>query len=331
MTNADNYNDTYSGIATGEPLSAATMTAALNTKEKVANKQVDSTDAAGTLTGSSSDSYYPSSKLVGKNLDTLNTTISTGLSGKQDKIGAGTASDILTKTTTAGTLGTLTKTTSVAAAASASDSKIPTEKAVATVISALGVSGKEDTSNKATSITNSNKNDETKYPTLGAVTAWVADATSAVTTLIDALLPKGTILAMESMAYYNGASSEFRDKWKVCNGTNDTPNLQHKFLRGLQSGDTTISGGVDSVTLAAANLPSHAHTVNDQGHSHNIKIWGRSGDSGSGGSWVGTGDTIHTTETTTTGITVTGGGGSPQTAVSLLPSYYAVIYIMKIN
>ncbi|MDR1452503.1 MAG: hypothetical protein LBJ25_00800, partial [Candidatus Margulisbacteria bacterium] len=82
MTNAGNYSDTYTGITKGAPLSAATMTAALNTKEKVANKQVSSTDdTADTLTANSSDSYYPSAKLAGKNLDALR-------NDKQDKLAA---------------------------------------------------------------------------------------------------------------------------------------------------------------------------------------------------------------------------------------------------
>ncbi|GBR75669.1 hypothetical protein NO2_0319, partial [Candidatus Termititenax persephonae] len=77
MANAGDYNDgtdtdftgaTYK-ISTNEKISAEGMRNALHTKEKVANKQVDSTDATGTLTASSSDTYYPSSRLAGRNLD----------------------------------------------------------------------------------------------------------------------------------------------------------------------------------------------------------------------------------------------------------------------
>jgi hypothetical protein len=163
---ADNYTDTtdtnFKGIVegvtynieVGKHLSAEGVRNALHTKENVENK----TDTMDT-TNSSSSAQYPSVKAVytaletkenaANKTDTMDATNSssnaqypsvkvvyTALAGKQDKITAGTASDILTKTETAGTLGTLTKTTVVAAAASASDDKIPTEKAVATAVAA---------------------------------------------------------------------------------------------------------------------------------------------------------------------------------------------------
>jgi hypothetical protein len=53
------------------------MRNALYTKEKVTNKQTDSTDTAGTLTASSSDTYYPSSRLVGRNLDKIKSDMTT--------------------------------------------------------------------------------------------------------------------------------------------------------------------------------------------------------------------------------------------------------------
>ncbi|MDR1323922.1 MAG: hypothetical protein LBK68_05740 [Candidatus Margulisbacteria bacterium] len=339
---ANNYTDSYDGIATGAPLSAAKMTAALNTKEKVANKQLYSTDTAATLTASSSsDSYYPSSKLVGKNLDALSTTLSTGLSeintslsGKQNAIPAGTANDILTKTTAVGTLGTLTKTVTLETSmASASDDKIPTEKAVANALAVLGLSGKENTSNKATSIEAANQNDETKYPTIGAVTAW------ATSTLMDILLPAGTIIAMRSTYYYGSASATFKEKWKVCDGQGTTPNLRNLFLRGMAEGGT--EAGSDSVTLAAANLPGHSHTFTGDKETGWIDIV--SGGSSVGGIFSSSSDAksnhisadLSGTDnriafSMTPSGSVTGGGGDPQTAVSIVPKYYAVIYVMKI-
>ncbi|MDR1453631.1 MAG: hypothetical protein LBJ25_06640, partial [Candidatus Margulisbacteria bacterium] len=124
MANASNYSDTYTGITKGAPLSAATMAAALNTKEKVTNKQVSSTDdTVDALTANSSDSYYPSAKLAGKNLDALR-------NDKQDKLAADIAKNIVAYSGTAGTLGTLTRTTTIDTATNASDDSIPTEKAV---------------------------------------------------------------------------------------------------------------------------------------------------------------------------------------------------------
>ncbi|GBR75163.1 hypothetical protein NO1_2201, partial [Candidatus Termititenax aidoneus] len=181
MYMASNYTDTTDAdfttgdynIDTGKNLSAAGVRNALHTKENVANKQVSSAnDTADVLDASSSDDYYPSSKLAGKNFAALR-------SGKQDKIAVGTANDIVAYSgTTAGTFGTLPRVTTLAAATSASDVKIPTEKAVAT---ALG--SKEDSSNKATSITATNKDDAAKYPTIGAVTAWAENSGNKVTSI----------------------------------------------------------------------------------------------------------------------------------------------------
>ena len=55
-------------IDQSKTITAAGMRTALGTKEDVANKQQG---AAGTLTASSSDIYYPSSQLVGENLDVI--------------------------------------------------------------------------------------------------------------------------------------------------------------------------------------------------------------------------------------------------------------------
>ena len=74
----------------------------------------------------------------------VTSAIQTQLNGKQAKIGAGTANNIVAYSGTAGTLNTLTRTTSVRAKASASDTYIPTEKAVAT-----SLEGKYDASNPA--------------------------------------------------------------------------------------------------------------------------------------------------------------------------------------
>lgn len=89
--------------------------------------------SVGTLTrttsvraaGSASDTYIPTEKAV-----------ATALSGKQSNVSAGTANNIVAYSGTEGTFGTLTRTTSVRASGSASDTYIPTEKAVATAVEA---------------------------------------------------------------------------------------------------------------------------------------------------------------------------------------------------
>ncbi|GBR74611.1 phage tail fiber protein [Candidatus Termititenax aidoneus] len=74
--------------------------------------------------------------------------------------------------------------------------------------------------------------------------------------------PVGAILIFSGAAY-SSASANFRTIWKVCDGTNNTPNLVGRFLRGGTSSDFTTGGGADSrsVTITSANLPAHTHGV----------------------------------------------------------------------
>ncbi|GBR74432.1 hypothetical protein NO1_1607 [Candidatus Termititenax aidoneus] len=74
--------------------------------------------------------------------------------------------------------------------------------------------------------------------------------------------PVGAILIFSGSAY-SSASANFKTIWKVCDGTNDTPNLVGRFLRGGSSSDFTTGGGADSrsVTITSANLPAHTHGV----------------------------------------------------------------------
>ncbi|MDR1997724.1 MAG: hypothetical protein LBQ83_05315 [Candidatus Margulisbacteria bacterium] len=115
---ANDYTGNYTGITYGGQMKAQDVTDALNKMEKVEYKTTE-------LSASSTDTQYPSAK-----------TVYTGLSAKQDKIAAGTANNIVAYSGTAGTLNALTRVTGVSAAASALDTAVPTEKAVATALAA---------------------------------------------------------------------------------------------------------------------------------------------------------------------------------------------------
>ncbi|MDR1323239.1 MAG: hypothetical protein LBK68_02255 [Candidatus Margulisbacteria bacterium] len=179
--------------------------------------------------------------------------------------------------------------------------------------------------------------------------------------------PKGTILTFSSEAY-NATSAAFKEIWKICNGTNNTPNLVNKFLRGSTTSGTT--GGADSVTLAEKHIPVHSHglssiSVTGGDHDHTF-----SGTNASGYLPIGEGDAMaqsggmngvftyqngyrwgFTTEVvggrgikfsmtpsgtiskvghthTLSGSTNSYGQGN--TDVPTVPGYYSVIYIMKI-
>ena len=70
----------------------------------------------------------------------------------------------------------------------------------------------------------------------------------------DANVPQGLI------SMWSGSIVSIPSTWALCNGSNGTPDLRDRFVVGAGSsysvGDT---GGVNSVTLTEAQLPSHSH------------------------------------------------------------------------
>ncbi|GBR75991.1 phage tail fiber protein, partial [Candidatus Termititenax persephonae] len=279
-----NYN-----IAREKPLSAAGVRNALHTKENVANKQVSSTnDTADVLDASSSDSYYPSSKLAGKNFAALR-------SGKQDKIAAGTANDIVAYSgTTAGTFGTLPRVTTLETnTTSASDEKIPTEKAVATALSgktqdgdALHKAGSETITGVKTfgtaaeaaepllgkAKTDDATNSGVKFATEAQVYKAVQEIIQTIQSTMQSIdiLPAGTILAVSTGSWAN-AEAAFKNKWKVCDGTGGTPDLRYKFLRGGTTSDPATGDG--KKILSINEMPNHTHRHTHDTHTGHFKLY----------------------------------------------------------
>ena len=60
--------------------------------------------------------------------------------------------------------------------------------------------------------------------------------------------------------------------WVRCDGTNNTPNLTGKFLKGSTTAGST--GGNSTRKLTTANLPTHSHTYSgNTGKEPNHKHW----------------------------------------------------------
>jgi hypothetical protein len=144
--------------------------------------------------------------------------------------------------------------------------------------------------------------------------------------------PKGTILTFSSEAW-SATSAEFKNIWKICNGQNGTPNLVDKFLRGGESSNFITPGGADnqSITLKTTNLPSHSHPVIDPGHKHQFKYNLKNA---SGGVWAYMGFEAQNTggmytDDSKTGIAIGATGDGIPLTIDTVPSYYIVIYIMK--
>ena len=191
------------------------------------------------------------------------------------------------------------------------------------------------------------------FPNLtGAVTASQAELN--LLAGLTSLIPSGVIVM------WSGAVGSIPAGWKLCNGSNSTPDLRDRFIvgSGTDSGgthDIGDSGGANSLALSEANLPSHSHSfsgstgsagshthsVTDPGHTHTTT--GQSyGDSGDGVVATGSYDAAFSNiNSATTGISIgsagahthsvsgTVGNTGSGTAIDNRPAYYSLAFIMK--
>ncbi|MBA3773836.1 MAG: hypothetical protein H0X13_15500 [Ramlibacter sp.] len=117
--------------------------------------------------------------------------------------------------------------------------------------------------------------------------------TNAPSTLDDVQRAHGSFIAqlrdlvhpIGSIIMYDGLTSELPANWKVCDGTNGTPDLRDKFIIGAAvlyplnttggSKDAIVVGHAHSVSISAntgTESGDHTHAVNDQGHTHVTNI-----------------------------------------------------------
>lgn len=85
-------------------------------------------------------------------------------------------------------------------------------------------------------------------------------------------IPSGAIVV------WNGIISNIPVGWKLCDGTNGTPDLRDRFVVGAGSSYSVDAvGGSSAVSLLSPQLPAHSHaatgSANDAGaHAHSISV-----------------------------------------------------------
>lgn len=162
------------------------------------------------------------------------------------------------------------------------------------------------------------------------------------------LIPRGTIVMWHGSSIPGG--------WRLCDGTEGTPDLRARFVVGVgynrHTGDCFTlgtTGGKSSIRLDTRHLPSHSHTIPDPGHSHSIndpghdhklfklqesstdeddsslKIYRRER---AGDRYTQKSTTGITIRSKKTGITATNNTGS-NNSFDMKPPYFALYYIMK--
>jgi len=77
-------------------------------------------------------------------------------------------------------------------------------------------------------------------------------------------VPKDTI------AVWTGTISTIPSGWKLCDGTNGTPDLRTRFPRCVINGITNPGaiGGQATIVLTTAQLPFHNHSFSVPNHEH---------------------------------------------------------------
>ncbi len=69
----------------------------------------------------------------------------------------------------------------------------------------------------------------------------------------------GTI-PLGGIIMWSGSKGNVPDGWKLCDGTDGTPDLRNRFILGAESvNNTGATGGASEIKLSVDNLPSHRH------------------------------------------------------------------------
>jgi hypothetical protein len=143
---------------------------------------------------------------------------------------------------------------------------------------------------------------------------------------VSTTIPTGLI------SLWSGSLGSIPTGYVLCDGTNSTPDLRDRFIIGAGSAYAVAATGGS----ADAILVTHTHTatVTDPGHSHvisNIRL-------PSGGVTGGSSNTppaappdapSTTTQSASTGISVSNASAGTSGTNANLPPYYALAYIMK--
>jgi len=79
--------------------------------------------------------------------------------------------------------------------------------------------------------------------------------------------PPGTIVI------FTGLIANIPSGWNLCDGTLGTPDFRDRFVRGVPTATNPGTvGGLASVTLSIATMPSHIHSISGNNHRHNYPI-----------------------------------------------------------
>ena len=140
--------------------------------------------------------------------------------------------------------------------------------------------------------------------------------------------PKGLIMIWYNPGSTNPTNFDLSPGWSLCDGSNGTPDLRGRFVLGCGQGTGLTNrvinetpGGVETVTLSTAQMPSHTHNFSAR--------WDTSGAGGDVFMQSGW-NSQALTQVPTHNVTIgnTGGDSSSNTTPhENMPPYYVLCYI----
>lgn len=174
--------------------------------------------------------------------------------------------------------------------------------------------------------------------------------TITATTVTATQINGGSMVPIGAIILWSGTVIALPVNWKICDGTNGTPDLRGKFIRGsdervLIGGVANIptvtgtTGGADKVTITGLQVPKHTHQitvrqmpqVNYYGSSETRMVDVLPVNPDFSESIYST--IRHVGPPLAYPTTTPSGAPIPETATPLeiLPSYYSLAYIMRVS
>ncbi|MDR1739565.1 MAG: hypothetical protein LBR45_02265 [Bacteroidales bacterium] len=138
---------------------------------------------------------------------------------------------------------------------------------------------------------------------------------------------KGTI-PVGGIILWSGSVTSLPNGWKLCDGTNGTPDLRGTFVVGYDNGKADYNGigkkgGAETVTLNVNQMPNHNHKIGE-GWYNNAANNSAAGKVVAYQRHSNMGNNAHVADM----FAASAGGG---TAHENRPPYYVLAYIMRIN
>lgn len=152
----------------------------------------------------------------------------------------------------------------------------------------------------------------------------------------------GAMVPVGGIIMWSGAANALPVNWKICDGTNGTPDLRGKFIRG--SDERTIigteaniptptgtTGGADEVELSNLMLPKHNHKFKVR-YLHQVEYYGSTEilvvdvQPNFTSPW-----TSSTERVTGPNEDIASTEPSTLTPVPTIPAFYALAYIMRVS